>query len=269
MTPLGDTLVHIDISMNDIVKSEKIIYASEPSYEFTYLFSIFIDQLFNKKVQNNHVDALVLTSLIRKDVDTAVENMSNFYTMFEETINYGRVVKYFDYNFNYNSFALLGKFFKNTQKRFNNENIHSDENVFFSKYMVQLLYFINKEMLAGIEPKTESVLINNMHHWKGTGKYSIRADLGSSVSRVTILENLKNLNLICTEKSSSTNKRIYLSDQGKHFLNILPKDCQDQDLPFRIKLWAEKPFEQSKFPIDTYLNNYFKKIKNKINIFEK
>lgn len=269
-TPNEDSLISIDITMEDIISSEQIIYASEPTYDCTYLFSIFIKLLFNKNVQDMHIESLILKSLAQKDMDTALANTGNFYNLFNDTLNYGKIIKYFDYNFNFNSFALFSRIYKHTQKIFNNSNnLISDENVFFSKYMIQVLYFINNEILEilpGKEPYTYETVIQQMYYWKGTGKYSNNTQLGSPASRSQIINNLIKLKLIHLDSSHGVKNKLYLTEEGKHFLSILPKDCQDQDLPFRIKLWAEQPFDKSK--IDTYLNHYFKKIKNKINVLE-
>jgi hypothetical protein len=260
-TPENGTLIPADISMDDIRHCEEIIYMGDPCYYDVYSFSIFIEKVFHQNVEQKHIDSAILYSLAPQEIQSAWNKKFNFYETFQHEINYGKVSRYFDYNFNFNSFALISKIYKYIDKNFNQVEIkvgNKAQEVFFSKYMLQLLYFVREQEIEGSN-FTEGRLIQQMSQWKGTGKYDFKSELGGAASRTSIIENLINLKLLKINQ-----KEIFMTEKGKSFLQALPKDCIDYDLPFRIKLWAKQPFEISKVKIDTYLNNYYKKVKNKI-----
>lgn len=257
LTPVNKELTSIDISMQDINQCDSIIYLAEPDYSDAYAFSVFIEHLLNKSVDDTYIDSAFLFSLAPKDIKHTIDNMTNFYDTYRNLINYGKVLKYFDYNYNFNSFALLGRIYRNSHSEFNKKNLNTD--IFISKYMLQLLYFINIHN----EIYTESQLMEVMHHWTGTGKYDFSVNFASSASRYSIIQNLINLNLLTFKENT---KHLSISNQGKFFINQLPKDCLDFDLPFRLQLWANLPFDDVKRKIDVYLHNYFNKVKNKIKL---
>ena len=258
-TLIDTTLSQIEITMDDISNCEKIIYMGEPSYHDVYSFSIFFEHIFKISVENKNIDAIALYSLAPSDVQKAWNDKANFYDMFKEHINYGKVVRYFDYNFNFNSFALFGKTYSYIDKILPTNDFG---NIFFSKYMIQLLYFVKNKESNCIHYK-EGYLIKEMSRWKGTGKYNDRVKLGGKASFCSIIKNLIDLKLLEIRNIEGTNY-IYITDKGTQFLTYLPKDCMDFDLPFRIKFWAEESFEISKIKMDIYLHNYYKKVKNKL-----
>ncbi len=262
-TLIEGELKPIKITFQDVRQCEQIIYAGDPCPSESYLFSEFIEAVFNKKPDSMPINAIFLLSFSPLEIFKSIESMSAFSPKFNESVNQGRVKKYFDYNYNFNSFAILGKAYRHTNKIFNGENNPTNllGNIFISKNMLQLLYFVKKEQENNIRYKT-NFLISQMHHWKGTGKYDFQAYNGHSASAYPIIENLTALKLIDYD-----NKEIFITQKGLHFLSLLPKGAMDLDLPFRLKLWAKEPFEDSKIKIDNYLSSYFKKIKNKLKSF--
>ena len=124
--------------------------------------------------------------------------------------------------------------------------------------MLQLLYYVRNQQQKNINYSCGK-LIPEMIKWKGTGKYNFNTSIGNAASFSAILENLILLKLLIVN-----DKNVYITDKGIAFLEYLPKDCMDYDLPFRIELWSQLPFEDSKIKIDNYLTQYYKKIKNKL-----
>lgn len=264
-TLINGKLEYIDITFEKIINCEKIIYAADPCSTDTYLFNQFISKLFNKNSNEMNIDCIFLNSFAKEDIKNSVDNMCDFTQTFQQKMNEGKVKKYFDYNYNFNSFALLGKVYRKINNDFGDEeNIENDfGNIFISKNMLQILYFIDRQQQNELNYK-EGQLLSEMNHWKGTGKYKSLICIGNSCSSFPIIENLMLLKLI-----ESKDKRIFITPKGQQFLECLPKDSIDYDLPFRIELWGKLPFEESKLKIDVYLHNCFKKIKNKLKGFDK
>lgn len=252
------------VSSADIINSEKIIYAADPGSTDTYLFSEFILKAFDKPVADMTIDALKIFSLSTEDIEQSINNISNFSTTFKFSVEEGKIKKYFDYNFNFNSLALFGKTYKYINKSFNDEPFPKNDfgNIFISKVMLPLLYFIREKQRSNINYRQGS-LCSQMSSWKGTRKYTFSVKIGRPSSIVQIIENLVQLKLI-----KYHNNLIFITAKGEQFLDFLPKNCMDYDLPFRIELWARMPFSEAKIKIDKYLYTYFKKVKNKLKFLE-
>lgn len=154
----------------------------------------------------------------------------------------GYVKAYLDYNWNLNAMVVFGDLLSKLGMG------HLDNPV--SKYSLQLLLSLQNE-----SPSTEGKLVHLMSHWIGTGAYS-KMNLGSAASRATIIENLLNAGFLIRSKESPA---LYsVSGLGMQFINALHKDCQDPDLPARVKLWMNQGL--SSIPkIDKYLKTFFGK----------
>lgn len=255
-------LIPIDITFEDIRKCEKIIYAGNPDSSDAHLFIEFIKLLFPKGVQEVNIDALNLYSLSENEILKTIENPKPFNQVFANEVKEGKLKKYFDYNFNLNSFALLGKAYYQVDNEIDKREKYNNFGVLFiSKYMLQTLYFIRNEQQQS-RTYTEGELFSEFYDWNGTGKYQIRASLGNEASRSSIFKNLLDLKLLSIQGGKVT-----ITLKGVKFLNNLPKDCQDYDLPFRLKQWSELHWEEGKLKIDNYLFSFFKKVKNKLKSF--
>lgn len=265
-----------NISLQDILNCEKIIYAADPGPEESYLFSEFINTIFNQPIYQAPIDIDVMTiySLAKFDILQSIDNMTFFTDAFMtyhndtflNVINKGKIKKYFDYNFNFNSLALLGKSYQRIIYQRTNKIWTSKKNstsrygdIFISKNMLQLLYFVRTKQYHQIN-YTENHLYLEMREWKGTGKYILDVSIGSAASRTTIISNLFDLELF-----ERRNNFIFITEKGIKFLDSIPEDCIDFDLPLKMVLWSQQPFEYSKIKIDNYLQNYYQKIKNKLN----
>lgn len=255
----NDLLEPIDITFEDIKKCEKIIYAGDPNSSEIHLFSEFIKLLFPKGIQEVNIDALNLYSLSENEILKTIKNSKPFNKFFANDVKEGKLKKYFDYNFNLNSFALLGKAYYQVDNEIDKgEQYNNFGFLFISKYMLQTLYFIRNEQQES-RTYTEGELFSEIYNWKGTGKYQIRASLGNEASRSSILKNLLDLKLLSIQAGKVT-----ITLKGVKFLHNLPKDCQDYDLPFRLEHWSKLPWEEGKLKIDNYLFSFFKKVKNKL-----
>lgn len=180
-----------------------------------------------------------LEKCVKKPTDTSDERY-NFFR------NAGLVKRYFDYNFMLNSQAILSRAYRAATAR---------KGDFISKYQLQLLYWLRKSgSISYIK------LIECMDRkWTGTGRYNrshlcdeLTSVIGTAASNKNIIEGLGDMGLI-----SRIDHQVEITPSGISFLNLLHPDCEDSDLPFRIGLWMQQPFEQAKLKIDRYLNTFF------------
>jgi hypothetical protein len=173
--------------------------------------------------------------------------------------NAAKVKRYFDYNFNVNSLAILGNLYRDVTG--------TNAPVLITKNMVQILIHAVSNVAVAISGRSNSL---NLSRWKGTGKYDPDAfekydwwleGLGSAASRPALLAQMKELGLL-EPVGGDERPNVYLTTElGRTFEGRLHKDCTDQDLPFRLNLWMEKPFEEAKLSIDQYLLTFFRKQK--------
>lgn len=160
----------------------------------------------------------------------------------------GQARKFFDYNFNINAMMLF-------RRALHACGSPSSARFGISKYGLQLLYFLRTQ------PALHEVdVLATMQNWKGTGRYG-ETGMGSPASRHQILVNLINHGLL--DKGYTSNARyrtVMLSPMGALFLNCLHPDCEDADLPHRIKQW-ESTWPASRPSIEQYLRRFFGKQK--------
>lgn len=240
-------LIQEDINFSILDTAEKIIFCGDPSYFDVYYFSLFVEKF--KIAEDKIFTPDRIMNLNSIDIGSYFKNEHPFFVYFSHEINYGKIRDYFNYQFNLHSLAIFGAILK----RFDIDN----QKHFISKYMLQLLYYFhsNKNLFL-----TEGQTIHAMHKWTGTGKYPSHSSikLGSSASCCSIIDNLLNIGFL------SKNNKLYLTSQGEEFLQFLPKDSKDLDLPFRLDQWALMDFELAKQKIDYYIYHYFRKLKNKL-----
>jgi hypothetical protein len=164
--------------------------------------------------------------------------------------NEGRVKRYFDWNWNANALALFRPVFT---------TLGLPQETVISKFELQLLYFLVKTPFSQDDlPWTEGLIIQAMHHWKGSGKYSERQRLGSAASRFEILMHLVEKGFLNTSESG---QRVSVHSRGNAFLEMLHPDCEDPDLPARLDKWMAAGFDGSKSAIDRYIRTFFGKQK--------
>lgn len=227
-----------------------LFFASDPCYSSAFNFEIFIEKIYKKNTKDMYIESLKILSIDEISMKQYFAEKCNFYDRFKETVNYGKVISYFNYLYNVNSLAIFGAALRSIDVDSNEHSI--------SKASLQLLYKLAEDTYK--EGLTEGKILHMMSKWTGTGKYPKHSMLGSWTSQMDILKNLKNMGFL-----SYNNKKYYVSSLGLLFLSKLHKDCNDQDLPFRLEQWGEIDFEESKKRIDSYIKNFFGKQKRKLN----
>ncbi|MCS4088527.1 hypothetical protein [Rhizobium sp. BK176] len=159
-------------------------------------------------------------------------------------IEMGDNLRFFDYNFLVNSFALLGR------------SVMEDAGLrgpVPSKYGLQTLYDARQT-----GPLNDGQRIDRMSSWKGTGKYRHRKyyGLGSCASRAAILQQLIEGGFL-----ERNGKKTDITDGGRRYLDLLHPNCLDSDLPFRIADWSALPPAEARAKMTRYLRTFFGKQK--------
>lgn len=153
-------------------------------------------------------------------------------------------MRFFDYNYLVNSFALTGS------------SVMAEAGLrgpVPSKYALQTLYDARD---AG--PLGDGDRIGRMSKWKGTGRYNHKKyfGLGSPTSRAAIIEQLIRGGFLARKGEKAD-----ITDGGRRYLELLHPNCLDSDLPFRIADWAELPEAEARTKMTRYLRTFFGKQK--------
>lgn len=241
----GKDLIPYNLTCEEI-RSSKVIYGGDTGTN-TYLFYIFMNEINNIDILQQPIEFMNLLALDKNSIEKSYQERFDNFQYYKQIVHAGMTKRYFEYNYNINSLAIFGK----TLERININPMNANK---LSKYVIQLLYFLNEN-----PSMTEGQILESMHNWKGTGKYSTYGMLGSLAARVQMIENLLDLGLIVNNK-----KYYVVSSLGQEFLSFLHKDCEDSDLPFRLEIWQAQKFEDVKSKVDKYLETYFSKQKRKL-----
>lgn len=163
----------------------------------------------------------------------------------------GELRRYFDYNYVANSLPIIGA--ATRQAGLFGDSIPS-------KNGLQLLYHMRES-----GPLSDGKLVDRMSKWKGTGKYKpvsgqYFGGLGSPSSRAPIIDDMVRTRFIERSGNDRHNK-VFLTEEGNRFLELLHPDCQDPDLPFRLDKWSRLPEAEAKEKINRYIRTFFGKQK--------
>lgn len=230
--------------------ADVIVSACDADHTGASGFAVLLEHVFGD-TRYLQCPALSVWSLDDASIETAFKNMVPFGEICAKSLEYGRIKRYFDWNWNVNSLAILGE----TQLRV---GVPLDAPP-MSKYALQLLYALRDQ-----PPMTAGAVVQLMHRWPGTGRYQIKSgqwhpQLGSAASRSPILDNLILAGLLSpTEVDGKTG--VVVSPRGYALLEILHPDCEDPDLPYRLQAWCEQGYV-AKPAINRYINTFFGKQK--------
>lgn len=251
-TGLAPTIrLTIEATSDLINRADHIVCA--PDWDYSGVWGI--EQVF-KLFRPNLIDQdlPVISNIWPLDGEAIAQRFSNMKTTklleYQTLKNAGRIKFYFDYNYALNSLPVLGNLYRDV--------FETDQPVFISKYALQTLFYVNEQGEKSIN-RIECDMAG--HHWMGTGKYQVDSyrhldGIGSPASRLCITRQLISLGLC-----KLTEAKISVTEKGLEFIARLHEDTRDSDLPFRLDLWMEMPFEEAKSKIDTYLKTFFGKQK--------
>ncbi|MBY3157370.1 hypothetical protein HFO56_34150 [Rhizobium laguerreae] len=159
-------------------------------------------------------------------------------------ISIGENMRFFDFNYLVNSFALTGR------------SVMEEAGLrgpIPSKYGLQTLYDARETGELG-----DGYRIERMIRWRGTGKYDHDKydGLGSPTSRGAIVEQLVKGGFL-----ARVGPKTDVTDGGRRYLDLLHPNCLDSDLPFRIVDWSALPPPEARAKMTRYLRTFFGKQK--------
>lgn len=230
------TVTRAKISPLALLKeASQIVFAAEPDSSGAVAFHVLLSQALGEQAALEPREALYLMELSPTYLQNAVANPSSTNaSWFVAMRNAGLARRFFDYNFNTNSLALLSP-----------RTVRPGEYL-MSKYSLQLLFGLRARQDP--QPTSEGAVISLMRRWPGTGKYEPVA-LGSEASRFEIYSGLCLAGLVEAQR---------ISDAGDAYLKTVHPDCEDADLPARLSAWADT-WPESKDAMTRYLRMYFMK----------
>ena len=156
--------------------------------------------------------------------------------------NYGRIKRYFDYNFNMMSNIIFNDLIRHVESKNGGET--------FTKYQMMVLHLLSKN--SGL---TRYEFLEFLYEYQGTGKFTTEdGRIGTHMSRPMIVEHLVNLGFAEIEK-----EKIRVSEKGQCFLSLLHDKTFDPDLHLRLEDWGLNFTEDNFSKIDRYLKTLFGK----------
>lgn len=233
-------------------EADQIVFAADPDASGTMAFHVLLEQALGTAAAAVARPAILLATLTPSEIERAVAAPGSTADPFlQEQLRAGQARRFFDFNFNVNSLNVFGEALRRTSPQAERIAPHAG----MSKYGLQLLYFLRGKTFDGVADVTWA-----MRRWQGTGKYPMdSAQLGSAASQHQILTNLVALGLVaCPRKEDRLGCE--LTDAGIAFLDMLHPDCEDADLPFRLRQW-EADWPASRPPMERYLRTFFGKQK--------
>lgn len=256
-TPEGLRVDPYLMASSELRSPDLLVCACDADHTGAVTFEVAIEYLQGKG-RANDCPTVKIVDLSSDAIEAAFSAMAPFSVAHAASAEYGRVKRYFDWNFNVNSFAVLGA----AQRRAGvPDGPHPLSRVapLLSKYALQLLYDLHAR-----PPMPDGLVISLMHRWPGTGRYQVvpgewRAQLGSPASRYPILDNLISAGLLARTQVDGK-QGVLVSARGRTLLGLLHPDCEDPDLPFRLHAWCEQG-AASKPAIDRYIKTFFGKQK--------
>ncbi|WP_454914443.1 hypothetical protein [Variovorax gossypii] len=220
-----------------------IIFAGDPDPSGAVAYHVLLSQCLGPDAAVLARPALHLTGLDETSIARSLDAISSTAdTWFVESLNAGMARRFFDFNFNVNAFVFLGAPLRDAGV--------VDDHFTMSKYSLQLLHG-----LRGRPTMSEAQVVDLMHRWPGTGRYP-PSELGSPVSRADIVLGLRDSGLLVADDK----RGLKLGERGQAFLSRLHPDCQDADLPARMRQW-EAEWPSSRPSVERYLRTFFGKQK--------
>lgn len=242
------TLTQVAMSEELFTAADLIVYAGDPNNTSTTAFEVLMKNVFGDD-RALACPGVWLTGIDQASLKKAFSNMKPFGELFRQSLEYGRMKRYFDWNWNVNALAVFGYAMRRV-------GVPADAPT-LSKYALQLLYALRK-----MTPRWYGQIVTLTRYWPGTGRYQYQPGewhprLGSPTSVSIILDNLIAAGLL-EEIPREASNLFGISARGKDLLDLLHPDCEDPDLPFRLDEWCKKG-EESKPAVDRYLRAFFGK----------
>lgn len=229
-----------------LLGASEIAFACDPDPSGAIAFHTLLSEVLGAEAAGEERRAFQINSLDPASISQALmQAQSTRSPWFSALLAAGQCRRFFDYNFNTNALAILGDVLRTLGA--------GGPGVGISKYGLQLLYHLRTQ-----GAQSDSALASAMAQWQGTGRYDEETGLGSPASRWKIHENLLDAGLVVEGEGNGRSRMNRLSHQGERFLAALHPDCEDADLPFRIRQWGES-WPASRPNVERYLRTFFGK----------
>lgn len=224
-----------------------VVSACEPDHTGAATFETVVRAMYgDDRVPG--CPALLFHDMEDETLQAALENLRPFGEIHAGSLAYGRMKRYFDWNWNANALVVLGE----VQRR---AGLPAGAPP-LSKNSLQLLYGLRSRGEI-----SEYDIVTLMSHWAGTGRYKQdgpwQPGIGSVLSTGHILKNLGDAGLLDVVQGEGMRQR-KVSDRGHALLGLLHPDCEDPDLPFRLDAWCDQG-SAAKSAIDRYIKTFFGK----------
>ncbi|RQR65556.1 hypothetical protein DIE18_03660 [Burkholderia sp. Bp9125] len=242
--------------------ADLIVCACDPDHTGAVAFDVLMRQVFGDD-RARDCPALKIQTFDAAAIERALANLQPFGQACSASLAYGRVKRYFDWNWNVNGLAILGEAQRRAGVTAGGPPL--------SKYTLQLLYGLRHasrvqptRLSPPRLPQTDGDVVSLMQAWPGTGRHTAQpggglSQLGSPASRMAIIDNLDKAGLL-DRVQVSRRRGLQVSERGHALLGLLHPGCEDADLPFRLHAWCEQG-EESKPAIDRYIKTFFGKQK--------
>lgn len=231
------------------MSADRIIYVGRGAPTDAIGFEVLMQGVFGA-ADTRHLSCptIILRTLTDTAIDTAFKQIKPFGEVCEKTLQYGRVKRYFEWNWAVNTCDALGDAGRRAGV--------ADDAPSLSKYGLQILF-----ALKDVAPYTETVLLRMLREWPGTGRYhypdkSTRPRLGSLTAMTKTIESLLDSGLLHKVPAESGRHELFkISQTGRRLLSLLHPGCEDLDMPFRVDAWCQQG-ESAKPAIDRYIRTF-------------
>jgi hypothetical protein len=228
----------------EIRACRRVILMRDPDPSSTLAFHLALRRVYPDGVPAETVFNIAPTSYKPESVEACaaagLRDALPIHGLDPETYRAAEIKRRFDYNFNLNSFAILGEVMR----------VVGATGPALTKVGIQTLYLARD---AG--PLKESEMDRRMQDWKGTGRYAKDPwwlGLGSIAARAAVVEGLADAGLLDREGRVRV-----LSYKGRRLLDLLHPGCEDPDQPFRIEEWSRLSREEAYPKVDRYVRSFF------------
>jgi len=239
---------------------DALILCQDCDYAGAFFASSFLELVYGDDYEGNfgkvfYLEYFNMSEIYKGFYDNQKEKRERFITR----SNAGKFLKFFQYNFNFNSSMFLSEILVKL-------NIKTDINI--SKYELQLIHIlfddkkIEKFMVGKNKELTDINILELMTNYIGSGKYKdiYNGGIGGVATRMKIVKNMFERGFLKRE-----GKVLLRTKLGYDFFKLLNKRTFDIDLPFRVNSWVREVEEgkDNYGKVEKYIYNFFVEQKRK------
>lgn len=226
-------------------EASEIICACSPDPRGAHAFQTLLEQTLGVTAASQSHRMLPLISMSERGIEDAFNaGHTTQGEGFQGLLRRAEAKRFFDYNFNTNSFMVFGKALR---------AVGVENPTLMSKWMLQVLFWFEVDRRHG--PFSEGAVFKHMCDWSGWVPHAPKpfpGVVGSPTSQAVMLENLLSMELL----RRAGHRDLEISDRGTAFILQIHPDCQDMDLPWRLPKWEDN-WPESRPNVERYLRTFF------------